>query len=620
MKILMIGTTSIGYVRDNWLNPIREMYDLTYIPYDTLLRAMGKDRLNSYIRHVCDRGFDYVFFYPDGRGQMFSEELFGILKDERKVVFHSDDAGGVWFRNCSKYDYRYDFVVTSSKEGYMKRTESEGYKGNACYVPWGYNDSIYFKKDGEKKDTDVVFLGSNFERDGEYFLDGEFRQALLTRLYEASVKHGFSLKLYGAGWDRHPVLNACYAGFADAGEVNGILNRARIILGLGYTIDREPTYQTKLKHFENSGTGSFQLVNENPELEELFGDSLGYFKDADDMVDKVLYYLKHEEEREEKADRAYRICMEESTISERIRELFSKAGDFFGHKPEEGCAPGRLRIGVLRGEEASDKPDPKDYDYVRFEDDVMCFDYNETVIPDEYRPGGELPKVLTVSFYVSFCDRKELEDSRIIRRTSGPDTEVIPPSFRHEDLVYADEIVKRFTCHEEDGVFYPMADYLIRSDALDDVLSEIKSGNLGSLKEAVRAEAVCGDYIIPEESFVKQRYHEYFKDILSRNECVAVYGLSGYVFDLWDEWIKTNGAPSNVVYVDRNWAGKKKDGIECVDLESLLEGRVRPSAVLVMAIFAGEEISGLLAPIKDRTEIVKMYDMNTYKRKQGGLA
>mgnify|MGYP007013973065 CR=1 FL=1 len=36
MKILFVGMTSIAYIRDNWLKPMSEMFDVDYISYGIL--------------------------------------------------------------------------------------------------------------------------------------------------------------------------------------------------------------------------------------------------------------------------------------------------------------------------------------------------------------------------------------------------------------------------------------------------------------------------------------------------------------------------------------------------------------------------------------------------------
>ena len=455
MKVLFIGMSSTGYIRDNWLTPMRKLFDVTYIPYDILMRALGVTKLNRLIVEKSQEEFDYIFFYPDGRGQMFSDDLFETLRGKRTIVFHSDDVPEAWYRHSSRFDYRYEYIVSSSRGGYLKRVSPPKNWQNVCYVPWGYNPDIFYKQE-EQKDTDVVFLGSNFYKDGNYCFDGAFRQRLITRIYEESLAKGFSFRVYGAGWDQHPIIKNCYAGFADSSEINGILNRAKIILGLGYTVDENPAPHTKLRHFENSGTGSFQLVNENPELREIFGDSLGYFDGIEDMIDKINYFLLNDIEREEKASEAYRICKTQCSIESRIQELFTNANRYFNHVPvetkqEERALTKDPRIKHVKLSETLSSQDIVDYDYMHFYDDsTQLFDFNQTLLPEIPMTNENYPKAVGFASTVMFCDEDELKPAVIIRRCAGPDVVTVGGTFHKEQIIYGERLSEILTCEVEE--------------------------------------------------------------------------------------------------------------------------------------------------------------------------
>ncbi len=617
MRILFIGMSATGYIRDNWLIPMRQMYDVTYIPYDILMRAMGVPGLSEMILKESEKDYDYIFFYPDGRGQMFSDELFEKLRGKRTVVFHSDDVPEAWYRNSSRFDYRYDFIVSSCKEGYLRRVSPPNNWKNVCYVPWGYNPDIYFKTN-EKKDTDIVFLGSNFFKDGYYYFDGKFRQEIMVRIYEESKKKGFSFKVYGPNWDKHPVIKECNGGFAEDDQINGILNRAKIILGLGYTMDENPRPHTKLKHFENAGTGSFQLVNKNDELEEIFGDSFGYFNDIEDMIDKINYYLTHEEEREEKARRAYDISISQCVMKQRIGELFEKANQFFNYHPDmekHGFDFGeKYRICHKRiGEELTEN-DIAGHDYIHFlGDDIFMFDFNTTFLP-ALDSGKELPKALAFKSSVMFCDEDDLKPSVLIRRCAGSDVLVVPSKYVPDDLMYGKQIKKLLTCADYDDHIFPIENYLIRSDVAKEVREKFRNGSVHDLVDALDTNAICGDYIVLGTDFVKERYFKFFKKILEENEKVGVYGLLGYVFFIWEEWINSSGLKDKVVYLDRGRVGELIDDIVCIDPEEVLSGKTKLDVILDVAVFAGEEIYRFLDNVMKDTKVFKLYDMSVWDK------
>lgn len=613
MNILFIGMTATEYVRDNWLVPMREMYDVTYIPYDILMRAVGVPALNKMILRESEKCYDYIFFYPDGRGQMFSDDLFKKLRGKRTIVFHSDDVPEAWYQNSSRFDYRYEFIVSSCKEGFQRRVEEPNNWQNVCYVPWGYNPDIYFRTN-EVKDTDIVFLGSNFFKDGYYYFDGVFRQKLLVRIYEESKKKGFSFKVYGAGWDKHPVIKNCTGGFAEDNEINGILNRARIILGLGYTMDKNPRPHTKLKHFENAGTGSFQLVNKNNELKEIFGDSLGYFNDVEDMIDKINYYLTHEKEREKKAAQAYQISIKQCSMKKRIGELFEKGNIFFKHYPKQNRQAvkfgDRIRICHKKISENLTEQERKEYDYIHFINDrlLMC-DFNTTLFSD-IEDKRELPKFIGFSSTVMFCDQDDVSPSVLIRRCAGPDVVVVPAQFDTERMIYGAFLKECLSCIDGQDKEYPLENYLIRADIAQCFIEEYRNGTIKYIGEVYKTETICGDYIAIGTDFVKKRYFELFQNVFEKNETVAVYGLLGYIFAIWEEWINQTEYQKKVIYLDRGRIGQEIDGIVCMDPNEVLSGKIKVQVILDMAVFAGEEIYKLLDPVKKYTKVYKLYDMS----------
>lgn len=618
MKVLFIGMSATGYIRDNWLSPMRSMYDVTYIPYDILMRAIGVPSLNQMIISEAEKGYDYIFFYPDGRGQMFSDDLFEKIRGKRTIVFHSDDVPEAWYANASRFDYRYEFIVSSCKEGYERRLAPPKNMKNVCYVPWGYNPDIYFKTN-EKKDTDIVFLGSNFYKDGYYYFDGAFRQEIMVRIYEESKRKGFSFKVYGANWDKHPVIRECTGGFAEDDKINGILNRAKIILGLGYTMDVNPRPHTKLKHFENAGTGSFQLVNKNDELEEIFGNSFGYFDGVEDMIDKINYYLSNDKEREKKAAKAHEISINECSMNKRIAELFEKANAYFGHYPNTGKAftnyGEQLCICHKKLSENITDEDIKKYDYIHFNNDgLYMFDFNPTLLskPDS---GNEKPEILSFLSTVMFCERDQLEPSALIRRCAGSDVVVVPPEFDTSQIVYGNELKNHLACVEINGKNYPIENYLFRSDVAREFLNNFRNGEIDSLMNAYDTDAICSDYIAIGTEHVKKRYFDMFEKLFEEHERIAVYGLLGDIFFIWEQWInRFPECKDRVIYLDRGRIGQEIDGIICMDPEEVLSGRSKVSAVIDTAVFAGEEIYRFLTPIKDTVKIYKLYDMSQYNQ------
>lgn len=139
---------------------------------------------------------------------------------------------------------------------------------------------------------------------------------LRCRLLAPLVKSGIDLKLFGKGWDRHPMFAPCAMGPVDNGEkLNRVINESRINLNLS------PAISFHNKVAEVLGAGAFMLTRDigehdvmplSPAFER--DTEVVLFSTGEDLVDKVRYYLDHEDEREEIAARAHAKMMKDFSV------------------------------------------------------------------------------------------------------------------------------------------------------------------------------------------------------------------------------------------------------------------------------------------------------------------
>jgi spore maturation protein CgeB len=75
-----------------------------------------------------------------------------------------------------------------------------------------------------------------------------------------------------------------------------ILGRSKISINFSYSVDK---HQLKGRVFETMHAGAMLLESSNPQTAALFQDGVDYvsFSDKEDMINKINYYLAHDEER-----------------------------------------------------------------------------------------------------------------------------------------------------------------------------------------------------------------------------------------------------------------------------------------------------------------------------------
>ena len=162
----------------------------------------------------------------------------------------------------------------------------------------------------------------------------EERRILLTQIAEmkisdfvqedSSVGSGdYTFKLYtGSDTKKFPALNACNQGTVDYHtQMPLVFAASRINLNISL---RSIHSGIPLRVLDIMACGGFVLSNWQPELAEYFkeGEELALFESKDECMEKISYYLSHEEKRQEIAAAGKRKVQELFSYEKRLERLF----------------------------------------------------------------------------------------------------------------------------------------------------------------------------------------------------------------------------------------------------------------------------------------------------------
>lgn len=169
---------------------------------------------------------------------------------------------------------------------------------------------------------DVTFVGQPH---------GDRRQTV-AKLEDA----GLPVECWGFGWPagqlEHEQMVDVFASsginlnLSNSSELTGLKARLRRLLRFRPPTPRPP--QIKGRNFEVPGCGGFLLTERVPHLERYFelDREVAVFDTADDLVDKVRFWLEHDDERRQIADAGYRRVMSEHTYDHRFAAIFEALG------------------------------------------------------------------------------------------------------------------------------------------------------------------------------------------------------------------------------------------------------------------------------------------------------
>jgi spore maturation protein CgeB len=262
---------------------------------------------------------DMVFIY---RGTHIYPETLGLIKKRGALVFgyHNDDP---FSKNHPKYSLRhylrslpfYDQIFAYRQKNIFDY-QKKGINGAKLLLPYYIKEKNYplSKIAKEKYISDVTFVG-HFENDG--------RDEFFMRLLEENI----NFRIWGPRkvWSKSKHFEV----FEErTGKIYGLvedynlaLNSAKICLSFLSKINND-TYTRR--SFEIPASKTFMLSEYSDDLNEIFREGIEaeYFRDQEEMLDKVKYYLLNDYKREKIAQEGYRRLLKKGhEIKDRAKEI-----------------------------------------------------------------------------------------------------------------------------------------------------------------------------------------------------------------------------------------------------------------------------------------------------------
>lgn len=218
----------------------------------------------------------------------------------------------------------YDYVFT------LERNCIDVYRGLGCrnvyYLPFAAYVSHYRPTLALSAiRRQISFIGS------AYWNRVEFLRPVIGGLMEKG------LRINGIWWDRLPEYEQ-YPDRIEIGKWMGPIETAEVYSGTKIVINlhRSPFDETvnnnsakieahspNPRTFEISASGTLQLVDSREDLSSFYkpGVEIETFSNSAELMDKVNYYLSHEQERQQIALRALERTFRDHTYSHRLNEL-----------------------------------------------------------------------------------------------------------------------------------------------------------------------------------------------------------------------------------------------------------------------------------------------------------
>ena len=293
----------------NYCLPLKKLFGKVII-FDPLKETASKGYKKMeklFVSLIKKEKPEYIFINAR-RDELTLETLEKIRKISpiTKIISTSGDDDKD-FEPAKRYHALFMDCTIIHQINYLKNYYKEGVRN--IYPTLGINIEI-FKPMNLKKIYDVVFVGNAIEERVETI--------------RFLINNKINLKVFGGRWDNYPEFKQVCLGYVSPEEMAKVINQTKINLGLSKNKYGKSAFKWRI--FEIASCKSFSLIDYFSGYFEFFKNDkeIVMFKNNQDLLEKINYYLKHEKERERIAENSYKRAIKSCNILEEFKNLFKK--------------------------------------------------------------------------------------------------------------------------------------------------------------------------------------------------------------------------------------------------------------------------------------------------------
>lgn len=268
--------------------------------------STGEKDLNTKAKKIFDSFNPDIIFMQVQAPNIISKELVLYMSQTAKVINWTGDVRHTvpqWMVEIAPY-----CLTSFSNMTDINTMASRGF--NAKYLEIGY-DPIKYNPIGDKKNVpDIVFMANSYGRD--YFPLSNFRMDIVNKL---NKKYGARFGVFGNGWQMAKG-NVNHSQTEESAHYRG----AKIAINCSH-FNYNRYSSDRLLRILGSGTFCLSHHYEGIEQDYIPAKHLDTFNTIDGLVNKINYYLEHEEEMNRIAKAGNELVLNRNTFTHMVKNI-----------------------------------------------------------------------------------------------------------------------------------------------------------------------------------------------------------------------------------------------------------------------------------------------------------
>lgn len=291
--------------------------DTVLLDYRKLYNKYGFSGMQNYIKeYIVSNKINTILYCPMPAEFDFDINFFETLRKENFFILWLGDTEHYYEVKDQYYAQSTDLVICDE---FIAPYKFKQIGVNSIFFPNATDTSKYHKIENIIQDIDVSFVGNLTDKIG--------RKEYINFLSENQI----NIKTFGIDSPIGPLSHEKKIETYNRTKINlnftGVVEITR--LTKNYNINKRKK-QLKGRTIEIALCGGFVLSEYAPGLEHVFeiGKEIDVFYDKEELLEKVKYYFKHKEERENIAKRGHERAIKDYDITFAIPKLLTTIEEF----------------------------------------------------------------------------------------------------------------------------------------------------------------------------------------------------------------------------------------------------------------------------------------------------